>query len=411
MKILLFTEIFDCGGVDTFIINLINDWPIVDDDFWIISNENYPGLELIQERVRRQLLVQRHTTLIYANIGLHRPWLRRAKRMFSPVLRYAVLFWNVVAFRKLFKSNVADRCMVINGGYPGGDSCRAAAIAWGTLKGPRNCIHNFHNLAQPSVWHSRIQDTVVDWLVARYSEAFVTVSDASARSMHARPQIAKTGRVTYIHNGYAGSSFDGVGPQTFRAEIGVSRETPLCLMLGTYEPRKGHAFLLDAWRVVLQTLPGARLVICGFGFPEEIRAVEQLVQDRSLTEAVCLMGFRRDLDNMLRSVDVLLVSAQASESFGYTSVEAMAHRVPVVATDVGGVPEVVVSGDGGFCLPKADVSGYAAAIVHLLQDPVLRQAQGELGFARYQALFSSKVMAQRYATLLHRSAGPVGGRV
>ena len=69
----------------------------------------------------------------------------------------------------------------------------------------------------------------------------------------------------------------------------------------------------------------------------------------------------------------------------------------------GGVPEVVVTGEGGFCLAKEDVSGYAAAILRLLQYPVLRQAQGELGFRRYQALFSSKVMAQRYANLVHRS--------
>ena len=411
MKILLFTEIFDCGGVDTFIINLINDWPVAEDTFVIIANENYPGLTIIEEQVRKPLLVQRHTTLIYANIGLRWPWLRRMKRLFSPLLRYLLLFWNVLAFRQLFSRVGADRCMVINGGYPGGDSCRAAAIAWGLLKGPLSGIHNFHNLAQASAWHSKLQDALVDRLVAHYSEAFVTVSAASAQSMKRRPQVEQTARVTFIHNGYAGPTIDESKPLTFRDELALRADAPLCLMLGTYEPRKGHAFLLEAWQLVLQSVPSAHLAICGFGFPDEISEVQRLVQERSLESSVHLKEFRRDLGNMLRSVDVLLVSAQAFESFGYTSVEAMAYQVPVVATDVGGVPEVVVSGEGGFCLPKADVAGYAAAIVRLLEDPALRRVQGERGFARYQALFSSKVMAQRYANLLHRTAEPAVDRL
>ena len=410
MKILLFTEIFDCGGVDTFVVNLINDWPVSEDSFIIVANKNYPGLKLIEERVRRSLTVIRHNTVIYANIGLERQWLYRYKRFLSPLLRYVVLAWNVFAFRSLMKRVRADRCMVINGGYPGGDSCRAAAIAWGILKGPRSGIHNFHNLAQTSAWHSKLQDALVDRLVERYSEVFVTVSDAAACSMSARPQIARSGRVTYIHNGYAGATVDVNEPATFRDEIGVSTGTPLCLMLGTYEPRKGHAFLLDAWGLVLQSVPSARLAICGFGTSNEVRAVQQLVQERALAKSVLLMDFRRDLENMLRSIDVLLVSSQGFESFGYTSVEAMAHRVPIVATDVGGIPEVVVSGEGGFCLPKADISGYAATIVRLLQDPELRKAQGARGGARYQALFSSKIMARRYADILHPNVKPVGER-
>lgn len=400
MKILLFTEIFDCGGVDTFLINLINNWP-ADDSFVIVANSNYPGLAHIEERVQRRLVVVRHGKLIYANVGLNAPLSRKFKRLLSPLLRYIFLAWNVISLRSVLNSVGADVLMVVNGGYPGGDSCRAAAISWGLFAERGSSVHNFHNLVHRSAWHTRLQDWFVDKFVAKFTGSFVTVSDASARSMQLRPMIATKSDVRYIHNGYAPSIHGGQARPVLRTELGIGADTPLCLMLGTYEPRKGHEFLLDAFKLVLEQVPDAHLAVCGFGFPEEMGHVQSCVAQRRLEGSVHLMDFRRDLENLLASADILVVASQAFESFGYTSVEAMAHRIPVVATDVGGVPEVVVSGEGGFCISKDDTAGFAQAIVRLLKDPALRIAQGELGYARYRAHFSSRVMAEKYADLLH----------
>ena len=68
MKIALFTEIYNCGGIDTFVVNLVNNWPASDDLFVLIANSNYPGLRIIEERLTRPCEVIRHSVLRYSDL-------------------------------------------------------------------------------------------------------------------------------------------------------------------------------------------------------------------------------------------------------------------------------------------------------------------------------------------------------
>ena len=405
LKILLFTEIYDCGGIDTFIVNLINSWPNREDSFVIVANADYPGLSIIESRVVRSCEVIRHKMTTYPNLFINAPLLNNLKKITSPLLRYFFFCFNVWALRKLLHQTEADVLMVINGGYPGGDSCRAVAISWGMFSGKPKSIHNFHNIAHKAPWHSTIQERIVDWLLCKYTSQFVTVSRAAAESMSLRPLIASKNITSYIHNGLEITPAPNAdaNEKSIRDEIGISNTSPLCLMLGTYEPRKGHYFLFQAFKKVLEEMPEANLLICGYGFPHEIKQVSGYVKDFQLGDHVHLMDFRTDISHLLSNSDVLVVASQAYESFGFTSVEAMAHKVPVVATDVGGIPEVVVDGEGGYCVRSCDVDSYAQYIVKLLKDEDLRKAQGEQGYKRYRTLFTAEIMASKYADMIHKS--------
>lgn len=400
MKISLFTEIFDCGGVDTFIVNLINHWPNKDDSFVIIANSNYPGLRVIEEKLMRPCEVIRHDVLIYSNVLSSSFFLKVIRKAISPVLRYLLIAYNILAFRKLLLQAKPDMLMVINGGYPAGDSCRAATISWGMFSGKPKSVHNFHSIVQKLPWHSYLQECIIDWLMCRYTSRFVTVSKAAADSMSLRPLIYGKDRTSFIYNGIdvAHTAF----PQglDIRDEIGISSTTPLCLMLGTYSSSKGHYFLFRAFKKVLSEIPNAHLLICGYGFSHEIRQVTRYVDELKLHGNVHLQGFRTDISHLLRSSDILVVASQKYESFGFTSVEAMAHKVPVVATDVGGIPEVVVNGEGGFCVGRRDVDAYAQCIIKLLKDENLRNEQGGRGYKRYLNLFTAKIMSAKYAGLI-----------
>lgn len=402
MKIALFTEIFDCGGVDTFIVNLINNWPTKDDSFVIIANSNYPGLRIIERKLTRPCAVIRHRVPIYSNILSGSFFLKALRKIASPALRYLFIAYNILALRKLLLQTKANALMVINGGYPGGDSCRAAAISWGMFSGKPKSMHNFHNIVQEAPWYSLLQERMVDCILCKYTSQFVTVSRAAAESMSLRPLIASRNITIYIHNGLAVAPNDSAPEKNIRDEIGISSTTPLCLMLGTYEPRKGHYFLFKAFTKVLEEVPDAHLLICGYGFPHEIKQVSEYVKDLQLHDRVHLMNFRTDISHLLDNSDVLVVASQAYESFGFTSVEAMAHKVPVVATDVGGIPEVVVNGEGGYCVGSSDVDSYARFIVKLLKDESLRREQGELGYKRYHDFFTAETMASKYADMIHK---------
>jgi glycosyltransferase involved in cell wall biosynthesis len=172
-------------------------------------------------------------------------------------------------------------------------------------------------------------------------------------------------------------------------------------MLATYEAGKGHSFLLQSFRLVCEAIPTAQLLICGYGYEHEVVEVRRMVKFFGLTDHVTLKGFRRDVTALMRQADVLVVPSQAPESFGLTCVEAMANRTPVVATRVGGIPEVVSDGDGGFCVDSNDIRGFASHIIALLNDASFRCEQGRRGELRYARMFSASRMACEYAKQIY----------
>lgn len=400
MKILLFTEIFDCGGIDTFIINLINNWPRNGDTFVIIANSNYPGLKIIEDKLHRNSEIIRHSVPIYNNLKCKTIFTKLLIKIFYPILRYVFLFYNVLAFRNLLVGTNADMLMVINGGYPGGDSCRAVAISWHMFSGKGKSIHNFHNISAKAPWYLLIQENIIDWILCKCVSQFITVSKAAADSINSRPVIFRKNITQYIFNGINVPDSAVFGNQNIRNELGISDTTPLCIMLGTYEPRKGHYFLFLAFKKVIEEVKNAQLLVCGYGFPEEINLVNKYIKDLQLNENVHLMGFRTDISQLLYYSDLLLVASQAYESFGFTSIEAMAHKVPVLATNVGGIPEVVIDGEGGYCVDRDDVDSYARWIIKLLKDENLRKAQGQRGYKRFLDFFTSDIMASKYSNII-----------
>jgi len=404
LKILLFTEIYDCGGVDTFIINLVNSWPRKEDHFVIVANEDYPGLSIVENKMSRSSEVIRHNIRSYQKIFIRNRLVNILKKIASPLLRYIFILVTILSLRKILLKSKADILMVINGGYPGGDSCRAASISWGFFSGKPEAIHNYHSTVQKAAWHSTMQECMVDWLLCKYTNQFVTVSRAAAESMSFRPMIFSKNITSYIHNGLDVVPDASVPGKNIRDELGISNTAPLCLMLSTYDSGKGHFFLFKAFAKVLEEVPEAHLLICGYGLPHEIKQVNGYVRDMQLTEHIHLMGFRTDISHLLDNSEVLVVASQVNESFGFTSVEAMAHKVPVVATNIGGIPEVVVNGEGGYCIGNNDVDSYARHIVLLLKDEDLRKEQGERGYKRYRDFFTAETMASGYAKILHKFA-------
>jgi glycosyltransferase involved in cell wall biosynthesis len=294
--------------------------------------------------------------------------------------------------------------MVVNGGHPGGDSCRAAIIAWGLFSGGKSqAIYNFHNLANNPNLIDRLPEKLMDaWLVS-HAHALIGVSKVCAESLRKRLGDKAMKKVSYIYNGIAAPIQNGSACWSLREELKIPAEAPLCLMLATYEPRKGHDFLFQAFQKVINIIPSVHLIVCGYGYSDEVERVKQLIETYGLSKHVTLQGFRQDVDAMLKQADVLLVASQIFESFGLTSVEAMANRVPVVATRVGGIPEVVMDGEGGFCVEPDDIQGYADRIIAFLTDSAFREAQAEKGYKRYRKLFTAERMSKEYAALIHNS--------
>lgn len=403
MKILIFTENTHRGGLDSFLISLINHWPNPSDQLILLCNQSHPGIPDIKSRIHRPFDFVGHQIAMYLDLVLltHRyPPLRFLRRIFSPFIRFLYFPYYIFKLHQYFSELNPDCLMIVNGGHPGGDTCRAAAIAW--VGRPVKCVYNFHNLAVNYRWFERWPDALVDFLVVRNSKFLIGVSRSCAASIQKRVGLIAMSKVVHILNGIEEPVTQKDLKNPIRQELKIPSDSLLCLMLASYERRKGHDFLLRAFKKVITEIPNAYLLICGDGYPNEIDMVKNLISNYRLDKNVFLDKFRIDANALVQQSDLLLVASQAYESFGLVSVEAMANAIPVVATNVGGIPEVVLDGYGGYCFDPSDVDGYANQIIRFLKSHDLRKTQGERGYERYRNLFSANQMAQQYCNIIYQ---------
>jgi L-malate glycosyltransferase len=401
MKIAIFTENGYAGGLDTFVTNLINFWPDADDEFVLICNRSHPGLKAVSANLTRPCEVIAHGIpldwVFMQRFGSLPDVLRKA---LSVALRYFYFLSYLLQLNRLFNHLSPDRLLIVNGGYPGGYTCRAAAIAWVRDPGRELSIHNFHNLAYPPRWWEGFIENRIDRSVEKHSKRMISTSHASAETIRQRPAIEASTKVGFIHNGTEGPPASTSSNRKIREALSIPIDSPIVAMLGTYEPRKGHRFLLEAFVRVREALPNVHLVISGFGHADEVARVEGIVDELKLNDSVHIEGWH-DRHELMEEADLVVVASQAFESFGLTIVEAMSHKIPVVSTRIGGTGEVMNEDEGGFSVEPHDLEGFAANIELLLSNADVWREKSEGGYRRYQENFTIRRMTTDYAALVH----------
>jgi glycosyltransferase involved in cell wall biosynthesis len=274
----------------------------------------------------------------------------------------------------------------------------------------------------PVVWHvrDRIENDYLPPVVTTAFRQFCriiptfVVSNSAATMQTLR--IRGRGKRAVIHSGHAlveGATavvHDGVVP----ASMGVKRKGGIRVgMVGRLTRWKGQHIFLQAVADVRPRFPGARFQIVGsamFGeeaYEEEIRA---LANHLGLANCVEFTGFRSDVLQLVEEMDVLVHASITGEPFGQVIVEAMAAGKPVVATNGGGVPEIVRHGVTGLLVPMGDAEAMARAICELLADPVRAEQMGLAGRDRVLRRFTVQVTARRLEYVFSKVLGRRGAK-
>jgi glycosyltransferase involved in cell wall biosynthesis len=176
------------------------------------------------------------------------------------------------------------------------------------------------------------------------------------------------------------------------AEFWLPMHAPVVGAVAALTQEKGHRYFIDAAALVVRDVPDARFVILGEG---DVRpALERQIRELHLDKHVVLPGFRADVLSFIKSFDVFVMSS-LFEGLGTSLLDAMALSRPTVASETGGIPEVVVHGETGLLVPPRDPRELAAAIVTLLNDPERRTRMGRAGLERVTRLFSADTMIER----------------
>ena len=197
---------------------------------------------------------------------------------------------------------------------------------------------------------------------------------------------------------YSGLDLDGV-PRTadgaaVRSRYGFDEKTFLVGAVANLFPRKGYEHLIRAVHLAAPNVPTVGCLIVGEGDPGYRAGLDALTRDLGLAGRVVFAGFQSDVFPYLAAMD-LFVLPSVMEGFGIALLEAMAMGRPVVATKVGGVPEVVEEGVTGLLVPPADPASLARAIVRLAEAPELRRQLGGAGAERVRERFHVTRMSEQ----------------
>jgi glycosyltransferase involved in cell wall biosynthesis len=201
-------------------------------------------------------------------------------------------------------------------------------------------------------------------------------------------------RLSVIHNGIDVDRFAAASPLA----LPVPPDAVIIGFVGRFSPEKGLPELAAAWLRIVDALPAAHLVVAGSG-PLEAELRGRLAG----APRVHWFGFENDIAAMMKAFDVLAVPSY-EEGFGLVAAEAMAAGVPVVASCVGGLVEVVDDGVTGRLVQPRDPGALADALLDLAADPDMRRRMGAAGEERARRCFSLERMLDRYEALLETVA-------
>jgi len=258
----------------------------------------------------------------------------------------------------------------------------------------------------PVIWHIRdhIDPSYLPGPAVRVLRALVrwapryvlTNSESTLEKLFPDPVDRERQRKTR-----ASVAYDGLADREFTTpapilQKGWKHEVPRIAVVGRFVAWKGQHIFLEAASKLLQ--PGdnetgsiqAEFVLIGkalFGEEEYEAELKRLAEP--LGEQVTFLGFRSDIPELLRSMDIFVHTSITPEPFGQVVIEAMAEGIPVIATDGGGVQEIVEDGISGWLTPMGDADALATALRTLLEDPVRAHNLACAGHTRVRAAFTA----------------------
>jgi glycosyltransferase involved in cell wall biosynthesis len=305
--------------------------------------------------------------------------------------------WDLRFLLSLIKYCRLNKIDLIHAHLPGGNLY--GSVVGKILGLPVICT--FHNeYAMPGA--SRRFDGVKNFLIRNLASKLVMVAEYMKQEYLDNAKFPSDKIIT-IYNGVSDEEpkepFDIIA---FKTEIDFCEGDLLIANVANFRPPKGHLVLIEAAYEVCQAIPKAKFLLIGEeGDGKIIGEILERIGKHNLQDRIKLLGFRNDISQILRNIDIFLL-ASISEGLPMSVVEAMRASRPVVATNVGGLPEVVKSGVTGFLANPGDHHDLAEKLITLLKDQKLRKEMAEKGREVAISMFSLDEMISKYQALYKR---------
>lgn len=275
-------------------------------------------------------------------------------------------FWRLAAFLRRERIDVLHAHMF-------------GSNLWGSLFGRLTGVPAV--IAHEQTWSYQgqaLRKFLDGYVIARLADAFVAVSERDRQRM-IKLEGVPAEKIVLLPNPYVPREREAEHSLDVRERFAIPAAAPVVGTVAVLRPQKALHVLVDAFHALSERLPEARLVIGGHGpcGPELERQAARL----GIGDRVHFAGYLEDVAAFLRSVDVAAMSSDY-EGSPLFALECMAHRTPLVSTDVGNIAEILGDGHGVQIVPRGDADALAHALEELLRDPAKRAAQSDLAATR-----------------------------
>ena len=251
-----------------------------------------------------------------------------------------------------------------------------------------------------SIWHIReiikssIENKIISFIMQRYSDLIVANSKATGKALKVNQE-----KVRVIYNAIEEKN---------TTEKKNKTETKFTVgMAGRINRWKGQKLFVDAAEVVHKYYPDVIFKVAGdvyIGEEHLKQELQEYISNKGLTNYIKLVGQINDMNSFYESIDVFVLPSIQPEPFGLVIIEAMEHKVPVIATNHGGPAEIITNGEDGFLVDFNDCNELAKSIIKLIEDDSLREKISENGFKKKRKLFSVEEMVKAIENVFNENS-------
>ena len=389
---IIFIENYVAGGSDQLARLLLRKLPF--SSLTVMVNQNNDMAILLSGTLPPHVTVERYGLLTipellnFAKVKTTGPF-RKLYWVVAHLLRYPLFIFSIFYFLIRITKIKATVFVANNGGYPGGDYCRSATIAASFIP-LMKVFHVVHSTAVPS----KKLTTFIEWVIDRTLDnrcRLITVCRAAADELKSHRWIKQDAEV--IYNGIEDAR---LGYENQSAEFGLR-----ILNVGYFDHNKNQQMLLCAVvELVRRGIRDIKVVFAGADSGDgSLERCMELTRKFCIVDYVKFVGFVTDMNPLYKESDVLVLCSHR-EGMPMSILEAMRSGKAVVATDVGGIGELIFQGANGFVVPANNHIELANRLELFAIDRTLIARCGLVGRAIYERNFTAMHMEQHYSKVL-----------
>lgn len=406
MKIVMYVENFIAGGLDTVLANKINAWSL-EDEIILMCNQTNDGLsKILKKRITRPYQFIASNILSVNDIISHKYIKIFPRIFFAAFFYYAKYFlglYNLMSIYFKLKGRSIDAIFIHNGGYPAADSARFVVMS-AKLASIKHIFMVVHSVAAPLKIFNRPFEYILDRVVEKHCK-MICVSEKSRESLLSRRALRNEAHV--IYNGMSFIEKKIVDKAINNQMLDLKQSHHIIAIIGWFDAIKGHDDLF-ASIALLKNIHEVQNIKClVFGQGHNVQSenrIAELIKHHRISENVCLMGFRPDVIEYLRYVDILVVPSRQYEGFSMAALEAISQGVPTIISDICGIAELLTDRVSTYIVPSARPDALALTLKEMLNDTNIRASVSQSAKEKFGDVLDAKTMSLAYRKLLISAA-------